>query len=517
MISTLLISKKLESGKVPPPFEIRNDLFRILRKNYNVDDFRTVIKYNGIKIGFSARFIKSIRRYFIYFTPLREKTEEGSKYYEKLRIKTLEFMNDFITKNELKFCDIEFEALSFGNEKIDISEWKFVLFYNGTQEYKVIKDFFRDREEKKMLLNKIFESHMNSNRDVYIIYFEKDPIENTIIDSRIQNLKSFLNKFITNNIFVKQSNENRIQEEITNSRTLKESFLIFVVHPNDKPIYDKLKLFLIENQIPSQFIKLSRMDSNRIWRLKNNLSLEIIKKNQKNCIELKPLSNEVDGFICLSDIPISEKSKLFGISITKISESNYTDKIEIFPEIKYIIEEGPDKISLDEENINKIVDKLDAYSDLKNIIVDLHFTRRIDDQLLNIFIQKLKNIGVKVRKAFYISNMSTRFVFDRTILNSEYECCFSIIDKKVGLLDVSGRVITHGNIFPIYVELLYPQTELTKQDIENIIWIIKKRTYRIDNFPALKLPETIKFFRSAKNTFCLLIHTKLSFPSPFII
>ena len=293
--------------------------------------------------------------------------------------------------------------------------------------------------------------------------------------------------------------------------------MIFVVHPNDKPVYDKLKLFLIENQIPSQFIKLSRLDSNRIWSLKNNLSLEIIKKNLKNCIELKPLSNDVDGFICLSDIPLSEQFRLFGMSITKISESDYTDKVEIFSDIKYMIDEGSDLISLDEENVDKIIEKLDAYTDLKNIVVDLHFTRRVDDELLKIFIRKLKDIGIKVRKAFYISNMSTRFVFDRSILNSEYECHFSIIDKKVGLLDVSGRVITHGNIFPIYVELLHPQNEITREDMENIIWIIKKRTYRIDNFPALKLPETIKFFRSAKNTFCLLIHSKLSFPSPFII
>ena len=65
MISTLLVSKKLEFGRVPPPFEIRNDLFKILRGNYNVDDFRTIIKYQGIKIEFSARFIKSIKRYFL--------------------------------------------------------------------------------------------------------------------------------------------------------------------------------------------------------------------------------------------------------------------------------------------------------------------------------------------------------------------------------------------------------------------------------------------------------------------
>ena len=303
MQCSLLITDRINT-RVPPPSEIRNELFDFLMKNYFVDEFEGIIKYNGVNISTRARFISSIRRYFLYFYPLRDNINKGGVYYETLRKETINFVKDFISKNKMNFCGLDFKPLDFGLQNIDISNWDFVLFYNNKSEHIKIKDFFLDKDRKKQIINDIFNSKKVKNKDIYIIYFEKeDQIENTVVISRIQNLKSFLNKFVTSNVYIKSSKESIIIEEISKSKTLKDSFLFFISHPADtQEIYDRIKLFLIENKVPSQFIKLERLDSQKIWVLKNNLTLEIIKKNLENGIELKPLSNEIAGFICLTPI-----------------------------------------------------------------------------------------------------------------------------------------------------------------------------------------------------------------------
>ena len=58
----------------------------------------------------------------------------------------------------------------------------------------------------------------------------------------------------------------------------------------------------------------------------------------------------------------------------------------------------------------------------------------------------------------------------------------------------------YGTMFPIYIELLNPWTneKLTEEDLKVILWLVKKRIYRIANFYNLKIPELLALFDQVK-------------------
>ena len=73
-------------------------------------------------------------------------------------------------------------------------------------------------------------------------------------------------------------------------------------------------------------------------------------------------------------------------------------------------------------------------------------------------------------------------------------------DKRAASIQTNSKIQLYGTMFPIYIELLNPwaNEELTEEDLRMILWLVKKRIYRIANFHNLKIPELLSMFEDAK-------------------
>lgn len=69
----------------------------------------------------------------------------------------------------------------------------------------------------------------------------------------------------------------------------------------------------------------------------------------------------------------------------------------------------------------------------------------------------------------------------------------------------------YGTMFPLYIELLNPWISgcLEKSDLELILWLVKKRIYRIMNFYNLKIPEILTIFQQVQKMDLSSISSKM--------
>ena len=77
---------------------------------------------------------------------------------------------------------------------------------------------------------------------------------------------------------------------------------------------------------------------------------------------------------------------------------------------------------------------------------------------------------------------------------------YIIWDGKTASIQCNTKLQLYGTMFPIYVELLNPITsdDLVEDDLKLILWLVKKRIYRIMNFYNLKTPEILSLFEQVK-------------------
>lgn len=78
---------------------------------------------------------------------------------------------------------------------------------------------------------------------------------------------------------------------------------------------------------------------------------------------------------------------------------------------------------------------------------------------------------------------------------------YIIWDEKAASLQTNSRIQLYGTMFPLYIELLNPWTDekLTEEDLKMILWLVKKRIYRIANFYSLKIPELLALFDQVRS------------------
>ncbi|MHA1410685.1 MAG: hypothetical protein ACTSQY_10340, partial [Candidatus Odinarchaeia archaeon] len=118
-------------------------------------------------------------------------------------------------------------------------------------------------------------------------------------------------------------------------------------------------------------------------------------------------------------------------------------------------------------------------------------------------IKNLLENDIKVRRFIYISKKTNRFLFSNTIIEDDESLFinpFIIWEGKVASIQTNSKIQLYGTMFPLHIELLNPITsgKLSKKDLEIIVWLVKKRIYRIMNFFNLKVPEIIWLFDQIK-------------------
>jgi hypothetical protein len=138
---------------------------------------------------------------------------------------------------------------------------------------------------------------------------------------------------------------------------------------------------------------------------------------------------------------------------------------------------------------------------------DIYVTKRWDKKQIEKFTDKLKENNISVRNIFYISTRAIKGVVDNSA--EKYKFYYKKIDNRAVIIKTVNTLKWYGDLFPIWCEKIYPNEDITSDDIDTILWSIKKRIYRIDNFDSLKIPEIFSLLKSQKKKYLSLIRNNL--------
>jgi hypothetical protein len=494
--ATIYVSEKLEKDDRKIPFKELIPLFKDYFKGY-CD--KNSLQYNGdkeilfknTKVNFGINYCSSIGRYFLSFYPMNIWDIAYKKVLIPAFKETIEFFDTLPT--EISIGDIKFLKVT-SEKNIDVSQWAFSTDPDvGKNKLNQISS----NAEIKSLGSALLKAKHGTIKKKPII-IDAGGITNRI---KLTQIKDKISPLFSEEIEIITNHQTAL--ELIENRSDKNNLFVFIFgsSPLIDEYYKKFKRYFISNDIPSQFINVKNVTNSVSWGLEN-LIFEILKKaNNKDAISLdSPHSIPVDGFLCLSDIGEFENNKFFGISISFCGDGSTEDWVELYNDIDYKTEF--DHIGFEERELTKLGDKIEALANLNGKTLDVFVSKRWNKIDVGYLCKILEKNNIKVRKFLYISSKSNRFLFSS--LEDEtsflYKHPYIIWDGTVASLQTNSKIQLYGTMFPLYVELLNHWTDdkLTETDLNLILWLTKKRIYRIDNFYSLKLPEILALMDELK-------------------
>lgn len=445
------------------------------------------ITFKGSKIRYSLFYSPSIRKYFLSFIPKNVWTYSNREVILPAFQNTVDLFKRL--PDVLDVGDIQFNKTS-KTGVIDITNWGVstvpdcgVNRVGLITELKTIKrigtsmiEYYTGKIRQQLL---IIDATNGNNRSDFIklldkisVLFEKEPQIMKYTDSTLEEIEIRMDK--------------------------KDLFIIILKYGDyfDPIYYRKYKLYFISNEIPSQVIDIINYDKIINWGFEN-LILELLKKAFfEDKITLDPQEfGIVDGFLCLSDIENVNNDKLFGISITYSGKGTTNDWLEIYNDVDYQI--NRERIMFEKHDIKKLTEKIIALSTMENTAIDIYVTKRWSTRDVGNLTQILSDNNIMVRRFFYLSKKTNRFLYSELSDSSDYNLhSYTIWDGRIASIQSNSKITLYGTMFPIHVELLNPWTsgELMSEDLKLVLWLTKKRIYRIMNFYNLKLPEILTIF-----------------------
>ena len=135
---------------------------------------------------------------------------------------------------------------------------------------------------------------------------------------------------------------------------------------------------------------------------------------------------------------------------------------------------------------------------MSNKSIDIFLSRRWNTKDVGYFSSLLEERKIYPNKIYYYANKANRFIIEDLIdENNLFTHPFIIWDERAASIQTNSKLQLYGTMFPIYLEILNPWNEhiMTENDVANIIWLVKKRIYRLNNFYNLKAPEVISLFK----------------------
>jgi hypothetical protein len=195
------------------------------------------------------------------------------------------------------------------------------------------------------------------------------------------------------------------------------------------------------------------------------------------------------------------------------------EDVQIYNNIRF---KNPNKFSIeiDNENVDLLAENVYGLIGGRNNI-DILLTKRWKNESINRLIDLLERNNIRVKKVYYISSRTSRFVDEYLLDNRNFRSLvhpYLIINKKIAFLKVCTEIRIFQNLFSLFIELQYPaQGELKQEDLEKILWLTKKRIYRIQEFSLLKVPEPLYVFNNLRKMYIGKINTRNSIPLRLLI
>lgn len=500
---------------------LREEIYKTLAKLADEQGLTTLpnyksIVYDSTQVGFRIRDLKDDNLLLLTFFPYGK---DSNKWFGS--------RNKKASEDTVKFCGLIGDNFTINcsdktfkfkrkhieeNENIDISDWEVKFPQKNPAEKSLLSDFQSNH------YNKIFNSVPSDNK-FYIFtesFIENKPPATDIINS----LKKCLGVYGKIEGPISMANAKEFAHTVSDKDT--SSFIFVESDHLIKKWKDILKNYFDTHHIPSQYIS-DKTISEKLGRwpgVKANLLLEIMAKRGRNVINLKPKESfmSTEGFLCLSDIE-STRKKLFGVLFEYTTEQTETEEtVQIYDDIEF--ESGiyslkiskSDHIRLLVERISKLINK--------ELCIDLILTKEWRESDLTQFIQLLSEKGIKINRAYHISSKTARFTdsFITSYDIKKNKHLYTFVGDKVAFLRTSTEIRIYPSLSQLFINLYWPREgKIELLDLEKILWLVKKRIYRLQEFHVLKIPEPMYIFRILGDLYIPKVDHILTLPLRLLI
>ncbi len=497
----------------PSQVEVRNGIWNQVKQTSGAvisDEEKNIITYGPSKICFSV--IYSEKMYLVAFRPCGNVSAFGRESLLQSE-KVLDFCNSLGDRIQISTNPplVLLRQILPSNNKIDISFWEIECPYSGSKKKTTVLEF-----RSSAINNSVAAVPKDNEMRIFTDTYAKGT-------GPFQELRNKLSMF------------GRVTgpEPIANARWAASNVsshdrknLIFVFLENQEVLekhYVNDKIFFDSNHMPTQYIRANTVDGKfpTLPGVKANFILEMLTKMDKQAVKLiapeEIFAN--DGFLCLSDIE-TVRNRLFGAIFTYTRQGLDTLKEDVHIYDNITFQTPTDySIELDEASFPLLVNNIYGLVGRNNI--DILLTKRWKPDAIKKLVELLQNKNISAKRVYYISTRTSRFVDEYLVGGTNDKSLqhpYLIVNDKIAFLKTSTQVRIFNNLFSLFVELQYPEKgKIVQGDLEKLLWLAKKRIYRIQEFSVLKNPEPIYVFRNLKKMYVGKIGTANTMPLRLLI
>ena len=522
--STTLYVASVLGKTIPSRFEVRKTLWEHFKQfadeeglSIIEEEWKQWIVYRGTQVSFSVMDAPVDKLYFLSFRPTGENIGRwGKNQNNEATLGTLGFCGLLGSEIAIPLNDLVFKRVGLSDQdSIDISNWEITCPLSRPATKSSLGDFLRETGQTRyenIFLSVPKENEFHIFTQTFFKGIEPFPQLRNILSGfglvkgprSLTTAKEFGEKLAT-----------RVKEKS-----------IFIFLEEERLLenwYENLKIFFDSSHIPTQYIdeKTVRNKLPRFAGVRANLLLEMLTKMGKQPIILQP-PEEIfinDGFLCLSDV-VSARQRLFGALFTYSKQGlGPKEEVQIYDDIKF---ETPTKYSLEmtNENVDLLARKIHKLIG-RRLKIDILLTKKWKEENIEKLVEMLLESKIETEKVYYLSSRTSRFVDEYLQKSSNYRSCcypYKILGKRIAFLKTCTETRIYPNLFSLYIELMWPKNaQITQGDLEKILWLVKKRIYRIQEFHVLKNAEPVWIFRNLRKMYLGKIRERLTIPLRLLI
>jgi hypothetical protein len=383
-------------------------------------------------------------------------------------------------------------AFSYSEEKyVDIGNWTVNLVEDKSIKYSDFTDNSNDiiAEMKKKKLN--FRLINLSTRD-----FSKN---SQILKSEFSKLGTVLDSIFDASYATKISQINQ------------DSDVMNIILSETNQSYFDSKEFFLGKGLPFQHIKnISKFSNNDL--LRNMILLEIIKKMYEQELYLKPdvfRTEPVAGFIYLDDtvyknIVTGDFSNFLNISYIFTDSKDYTSE-KIFSYSNSVIPFYSSKSFIEIKNTETLANIISEDAEIgidKGKRYDIIVTKMMKAKNVSQIVSSLSTKNIIVNKVIFVSNNTSRFADNFTNLAGyeKWKHPYKILADNIAVVKLATKSFLLPQMFSSLIRILYPlDAKISSEDVKKVIWLNKKRLYRIYSLPNMTLLEPVVVRRNNKD------------------
>ena len=193
------------------------------------------------------------------------------------------------------------------------------------------------------------------------------------------------------------------------------------------------------------------------------------------------------------------------------------EEVQIYEDIDFIadyhtIKIPDEKIDILAQRISKLIGE--------KMEMDILITKEWSTERLKKLITKLREYEIEVKKVYYISPRTSRFTDSFIISESvnKTKHPYHIVGDKVAFLRTSTGLRMYANLSHLYIKLMWPEdAKIEESDLMKVLWLVKKRIYRLQEWDVLKIPEPMHIFGNIKNMYLGEFKETLTLPLRLLI